>query len=78
MDITEERNLELNEIKILKEFCSNRPFKIVELDKNVGVGFVSNELYDSLALNILNDRKIYQELDQNPFNLALEEITSEL
>ena len=34
--------------------------------------------YDSLALNILNDRKIYQELDQNPFNFALEEITSEL
>ena len=37
-----ESNITQNELSLLKKFVKEKPFKIVELDKNVGSGIISN------------------------------------
>ena len=49
------RNLSKEEIYFLLDFIEYKPFKIVELDKNVGVGILGNNLYNSLCLEILTN-----------------------
>ena len=47
-------NISLKEFKILKHFISCKPFKIIQLDKNVGAGIISNELYLELANRVFD------------------------
>jgi len=61
-------NLKIGEMNIIRKFIKERPFKVVGLDKNVGTGIISNELYDELVFESLNDINIYKELNNNPLN----------
>ena len=63
-------NLSLSDLKILKDFYLKKPFKVVELDKNIGAGLMSNDLYSSLANELLSDCKTYVKYDSNPLELC--------
>jgi hypothetical protein len=67
-------NISLKEFKILKHFVSHKPFKIIQLDKNVGAGIISNELYVELANKVFDDSNTYEKLDSNPLDEAKEKI----
>ena len=61
-----ERNLSSNEIASLRKFVTKKPFKVVELDKNIGAGIMSNELYINLTESLLRDASTYVECDSDP------------
>jgi predicted GIY-YIG superfamily endonuclease len=59
-------NLSISEINSLYFFVKNKPFKIVECDKNVGVCFMSHEYYDFLCMKQLSDSNTYNSLNADP------------
>ena len=59
-------NLKPGEFKIIKKILKEKPFKVVGLDKNVGTGIISNELYDELVFENLNNNEIYEKILENP------------
>ncbi len=63
---------------ILKKFLNNKPFKVVELDKNVGSGVISNEFYDKLTMDSLNDENVYEKIFSDPLINSVSEIKKEL
>ena len=69
-------NLTRFELNSLKRFVKEKPFKVVELDKNIGVGFMSNELYDQLSLEMLNDQNTYLSIENDPKEDIVIEIKS--
>jgi hypothetical protein len=69
-------NLTHFELNSLKRFVKEKPFKVVELDKNIGVGFMSNELYDQLSLEMLNDQNTYLSIENDPKEDIVIEIKS--
>ena len=69
-------NLNFDELKILKTFTRDRPFKVVELDKNIGAGIISNQLYDNLVLEILDDNCVYTKFECDPLNECAESLSS--
>ena len=71
-------NLETKQLDFLKIFLKNKPFKVVELDKNVGVGLISNDLYLELANHIFDNNLIYEKISDNPLKTAIDYIESEL
>ena len=73
-----ESNLSRDELIILKKFLKEKPFKIVELDKNVGSGIISNELYDEITMNSLNDVNVYEKILIDPLEECINTVTKEL
>ena len=71
-------NLDQIYLKFLFLFSKNKPFKIVELDKNVGSALISNELYDKLVLDSLSNNESYLVLEYNPLNIIYNEIKNNL
>ena len=71
-------NLTQNELCVLKKFIYEKPFKVVELDKNVGSGIISNELYDELALSSLENTNVYKEIFEDPLEEAINSTIIEL
>ena len=59
-------NLLSSQIYYLNEFTKNRPFSILEADKNIGSVILSNELLDKLVYDHLSDIKTYIPLDVDP------------
>jgi len=62
------RNLSYDEMLFLFKFIKEKPFKVVELDKGVGIGVINNNLYDSLCLDILSNSDNYVKIDLDPLN----------
>lgn len=60
-------NISNQELKDIFRFKKEKPFRVTECDKNIGVAFISHDLYDSLSLNQLNDQTVYSLLTENPF-----------
>ena len=58
-------NLSLIQLIVLKYFNLKKPFKIVELDKNIGAGIISNSLYQKLLLETLEDITVYKKIEEN-------------
>jgi hypothetical protein len=67
-------NISLEELKIIKHFAKFKPFKVVELDKNVGAGIISNQLYLELANTVFEDSSTYKRLESNPLDESKESI----
>ena len=65
-------NISFEELKTLKHFSKFKPFKVVELDKNVGAGIISNELYVEFANKVFNDTTTYNKLEFNPLDESKE------
>ncbi len=67
-----------NEIKVLRKFCLNRPFDIIDSDKNTGSVLLSKVITEELAKNHLNDQNIYTQLDYNPLDKVITNINFKL
>jgi hypothetical protein len=76
--INQDHNVSSNQLYFLKKFIINKPFKIIQCDKNIGTAIVSHELHNQLCINHLNDTKIYQQLDYNPLNETIDKIEQKL
>lgn len=59
-------NLNYNQYSALNYFIKNRPFLVLEADKNIGVCIISKELENRISLDTLNDTSVYQKLNKNP------------
>jgi hypothetical protein len=71
-------NLNYYQIQVIKDFKNKKPFKIVELDKNLGSAFISHDLYNNLIDKHLNDLNIYAKLDNDPLFLTTKKINDTL
>ena len=78
LEINRSFNLTKYHLKIISEFSEKKPFKIVELDKNIGSALISNELYDTLVFKSLNDKNVYSNFKENPMNNIKMNIESKL
>ena len=47
----------------------NKPFSVVQADKNIGLAIIANDLMDSLSNSHLCD--VYTKLDSNPLQNGL-------
>ena len=71
-------NLSESQIANLNSFSRLKPFKVVDLDKNVGSALISNSLYNSLGFYSLIGNDIYIELELNPLILTIDSINLKL
>jgi len=73
------RNLSFEQINCIKEFRKNKPFKVVNCDKNVGWAIIDNNLYNKIGLEYLEKNKNYfKPLNNNPSNETIEKIEKDL
>jgi hypothetical protein len=66
LEVNNEKNLSYDELKALKLFLLKKPFKVVELDKNIGAGIISNELYNNLTESLLQKTDTYIICESDP------------
>ena len=74
-------NLTSKQLHEMKRFLREKPFSVIQCDKNIGMAIISNDLLDSLCVSHLSDIKIYVKLDSNPINdtiISLRNILHEL
>jgi hypothetical protein len=71
-------NLKRKEILCLKWFMKNKPFKLVDLDKNIGIGIIDYETYDEIAQDLLSDEMFYLRLQLDPLNDSIKDIKQKL
>jgi hypothetical protein len=64
------RNLNSNEMIYLYKFMREKPFKVAECDKNIGISILSHDIYDKLCYEHLNDNNTYTLLDNDPLELT--------
>ena len=72
------RNVSFSEFKSISKFQKEKPFKVVELDKNVGMAMISNSLYDDLVMEHLNDISTYKLIDTNPLEDTIKIVNNSL
>ena len=72
------KNLNYNEIRVLRKFCLNRPFDIIDSDKNTGSVLLNKVISEELAKNHLNDKDVYTQLDYNPLDKVITKINVKL
>ena len=73
-----EHNLNKNHLDSIYKFSRNKPFKIVECDKNIGSAIISNDFYDKLVLENLDNSRVYKEIFNNPLDNVVSEIKEKL
>lgn len=78
LSLKKHSNISLNEFKSISKFQKEKPFKVVELDKNVGCALISNELYKNLAIEHLNDIGTYSRLDSDPLERTIRNVNNSL
>ena len=78
MNFSIQPNLSSRDIYFLKKFTREKPFSIIQCDKNIGLSIASNELMDKLCLEHLADTKTYLELKSNPIVTTITKINEVL
>jgi hypothetical protein len=71
LNIENNFNITHSEYFYMKKFKFEKPFKIIECDKNIGVCFIDTKLYNQFAIQQLNNKDIYLKLNRDP----LKEVT---
>ena len=71
-------NISKSELHFLKKFLKEKPFKVLECDKNIGLAIMSNEIHDDLCLKMLSDSITYEKLSENPLEEIIKKIKREL
>ncbi len=74
LKIKNKPNLTNLQTLVLRKFIKSRPFKIVELDKNIGVGVLNNNLYNKLCFDVLNDTNTYEIMVEDPLDESIHNI----
>lgn len=59
-------NISVNQYKSIIWYQQMKPFKVVELDKNVGSAIISIDLYNKLTNDLLKDNETYVEIEGDP------------
>jgi hypothetical protein len=72
------KNLNYHQYKSLLYFRQNKPFQIINCDKNVGFAIISTELYDKSALDYLNNDSAYLSIENNQLFNIVENINNKL
>jgi len=62
-----QKNITKEEYFVLTRFLINKPFKVVECDKNVGSAIISHNLYDKLCLQYL-DTVDFEKIEADPLD----------
>ena len=71
-------NISRDEFYSIKKFIQNKPFKIADCDKNLGISFLDHKIYNEPCLEYLNDNEYFQELESNPLDDTVSFIKSDL
>jgi hypothetical protein len=71
-------NITKSEYISIKNFIKFKPFKVVQVDKNLGTAIVSNNDYDNLCLDHLNNNEFFEKVNQNPLIDTVSIINNEL
>lgn len=72
-------NLTKDQFNCLRHFLKNKPFTIVNCDKNVGWAIIDTKLYDNLAReHLFQNENTYKKLEDDPLLLTIESINGEL
>ncbi|CAF1113579.1 unnamed protein product, partial [Brachionus calyciflorus] len=71
-------NINRDQFEALKKYIKYKPFKVIECDKNIGVGLISQENYVKLANDHLENREFYFKLENDPLNEVTQCINSTL
>ena len=71
-------NLNYNQYRALLYFRLNKPFQIIECDKNIGFAIISTELYDKSALDYLNNNPSYSSIQDNQLSSIVVNINNKL
>ena len=72
------KNLSYHQFKALSFFRLNKPFRIIDCDKNVGYAIISHELYDKCTLEYLNSDTAYNTIPNNQLDLIINKINFKL
>ncbi len=75
---TFESNLSMDQIRSIKQFMNERPFSVIQCDKNIGTCVISNELLDKLSQDYLSDDKTYTRLNIDPTESIVNTVNREL
>ena len=65
-------NIKSSELYFLKKIKYEKPFKIIDCDKNVGTCFINTKLYNKIINSHLNDTETYQKLNSYPGGLHVQ------
>ncbi len=71
-------NISLDEYNAIIKYQKEKPFKVVELDKNIGMAIISNQLYNDLAIELLSDHNTYSRINENPLNDIIHRVNEAL
>jgi hypothetical protein len=71
-------NMSMNDILFLKKFKNEKPFEIVQCDKNIGSAIISHELHDKLVLEHLSDSNTYKLISYDPLDSTVSKINKAL
>ena len=75
---TKLNNISFDEFLQIKKFIKNKPFKIVQCDKNVGFGVISHSIYNELCFKHLNNPNNFLKLNDNPLESTQDLIKNKL
>ena len=64
-DIDIKPNISYEQLKTIAIFQKNKPFKIIDCDKNVGLALISNELYEKNVIKYLNEDSTYSLINKD-------------
>lgn len=64
-DIDIKPNISYEQLKTIAIFQKNKPFKIIDCDKNVGLALISNELYENNVIKYLNEDSTYSLINKD-------------
>jgi len=71
-------NITMDEYKALKFFIKNKPFKVTDCDKNVGIAIISTENYNNLIFLHLNNTDNFLDLKEDILTDTQELIINQL
>jgi len=69
-----ETNFTSSQVKTLKDFLKNKPFKILACDKNIGNALIDKKYFLKLAFEFIKNDPSYSELKEDPLLRTTEKI----
>ncbi len=73
-NFTYKKNLSFSQIESLFYFVKNKPFKVAECDKNVGICILDHKIYDDYCNSLLSDTNTYGTVNSDPLNLITQNL----
>ena len=72
------KNFSDYQLTLIKEFIKNKPFTILQSDKNTGFLLISNDNFQNLSKDHLFSSSTYKLLDNNPLEMTVNNINDSL